>query len=388
MFTKDEVQQAIYAERRLQRMGERLHVGKLNFLTEDTTVVVYFANLVDLAKKIGYRNVRLSELARTRYGTRRARLTRWGQRLVASCRQYDDLCRSWDGEEMRFRFDRHRFHPTLGVMLQAVDRYHRDLGRAVDAGNQDAVHETLTKVSEMVRARFASDEFRTEVRNYSRNSEQKFRRALDYLLSLFRSHSRLLILRVDLYVREEHKEWSYTADADDAFDKLVRDLQANKIVPNVLGWMSAREDGMVRGQHYHVLVALDGHKHRAGAILSKLIGEYWVKECVGSEYVGSYYNCFALEDHYVHLGIGQVHFSDAKKLLGLFYATKYLCKDEVQLIATGKRQRNFRRGVQVKEARRMGAPRKGSDNVDLARRVFFGQLADVKAKGEFGFRRG
>lgn len=54
-----------------------------------------------------------------------------------------------------------------------------------------------------------------------------------------------------------------------------------------------------------------------------------------SSIVASYFNCFALLKTYRHLGIGMVRCDDAEKLLGLFYAVRYLCKERsVMLIRT------------------------------------------------------
>ena len=264
--------------------------------------------------------------------------------------------------------------------MEEVEKAEHRVNVALGFKEQENLQQSLSSLAAGIHATTNTEAFKTAVRNYERNAEAKLRRALNYLLGLFRMRSRLLVLRVDLYVREEGKAWGYTAEAEAAFDKFAAALSRGAIVPDVLGWMSAREDGADRGRHYHVMAILDGHEHRAGANLTKMLGEFWVKECVGSDKVGSYFNCFALANKYKHLGIGMIHCTDARKLLGLFYATRYLCKDEVQLIATGERSRNFRRGVVDKDYVRRGAPRACQDDLSLARQVLFGQMRQIQSR--------
>lgn len=383
-LTEEDIKLADEAER-----YHELIANRCTHLPDGTTLVtgefdsaLYLERVMETVKKVKTSNDVMSRLVEVRGGRRVARLTRLGEELVLACKLYRECCYVGVGSEEAPRYTDHKFHPYLDVGLRAIAEVESAVNEAAASKHQEALNEAINSLATAIRTRCNTRRIKTEVKNYKRNAETKLKRALRYLLSLFNKRSRLLVLRVDLYVREEGKAWSYSAEADDAFDKFAAALSGSEIVPDVIGWMSAREDGADRGRHYHVLAVVDGHKHHAGANLARMLGEYWVKECVGSDKVGSYFNCFALVDKYKHLGIGMIHFTDAKKLLGLYYATRYLCKDEVQLVATGERSRNFRRGLEDKDYVRPGAPRMKDDGLSLARQVLLGQLRPIKARNK------
>lgn len=383
-FTEEDIKLAEEAERHHELIANRCtHLPDGTMLvTSEFDSALYLERLMKTVKKIRTSKGDLSSLVEVRGGRRVARLTRLGNELALACKLYRECFYVGQGSEEKPRYSDHKFHPYLEVASQVIAEAEAAINDAAAFKQHEDFHEAINSLATEIRTRCNTPKFKTEVKNFERNAEGKLRRALLYLLSLFKRRSRLLILRVDLFVRAEGKAWSYSAEADEAFDKFAAKLSGSEIISDVLGWMSAREDGVERGRHYHVLVVVDAHKHHAGANLARMLGEYWVKDCVGSGKIGSYFNCFALVDKYKHLGIGVIHFTDAEKLLGLYYATRYLCKDEVQLIATGERPRNFRRGQEDKSYVRQGAPRMKDDGLSLARQVLLGRLRPIKARNK------
>jgi hypothetical protein len=372
MFEQNTIELAIEAEEWHQILARRcVHKpdGSCE-ITREHDAVAYVETLLKTTKKIAASTRGTSKRVKG-IGRLVPKFTRLGEDLHLACRQYRECMFVWRDREMVPRYQGHKFCPHLDLSLTAISEVAALVEQASSSGDYELLHQTIGGLAATIRRRCSTQEFKTEVRNYERNAKAKFERALRYLLSLFRKRSRLLILRVDLYVREKDRNWSYSPEADAAYDRFLEALTERRIVPDVIGWMGAREDGLDRGQHYHLLVAVDGHLHQAGAHLAKLLGEYWKDHCVPAGRSGSYFNCFALEKKYKYLGIGMVHNADAKKLLGLYYATRYLCKEEVQLVAVGERKRNFRRGVMTKEPSRRGAPRLNGDELVLAKRVFF-----------------
>lgn len=372
MFAREAIEQSIEAEERHEIIARRcIHKpdGSCE-ITREYDAVVYIESLMKTTKEIASSTGGVSKMVRG-IGRMVPRFNRLGEKLHLACKQYRECLYVWQAQEMVPRYRSHKFCPHLAVILKAIAEVEAVVNHASAVGNHELLHRTISELAEIIRLRCGTPEFKVKVSNYERNSKAKFQRALRYLLSLFRKRSRLLILRVDLYVREKDKDWSYSPEADAAYDRFLEALAEGRIVSDVVGWMGAREDGLDRGQHYHVLVAVDGHLHQAGAHLTRLLGEYWKDKCVPAGKSGSYFNCFALEKKYKHIGIGMVHCADTKKLLGLYYATRYLFKDEVQLIASGERKRNFRRGVMDKENRRRGAPRLHDDGLAIAKQVFF-----------------
>ena len=337
-------------------------------VAKDFDAAQYLEGVLTMVERIQASPDQLSSLINSARGHPSIRFNRLGLELFIACRQYaSKICRLVEGEWTPL-YKGHRLHPVLAVVWPVIAKVERKVQLAAQQ-DHGRLHRLMDEMAKEIRERCRSEQAKVKAENFASNSRAKLRRALKYLVSLFKKRSRLLILRVDLYVRPGAREWGYSDEADDAFDYFADALARSQIVPDVVGWMIAREDGIERGRHYHVLVAVDGHKHQAGASLAKLIGEFWVSECVGSSIVASYFNCFALLKTYRHLGIGMVRCDDAEKLLGLFYAVRYLCKESVMLIPNAGRPRNFRRGEVDGDYVRRGAPRQMEDDLRLAESV-------------------
>lgn len=380
LFSANEIREADRAERALGRVSRGRSHGSSPLVTAEYSAGILLDDLMSVTKRLRFHIGSSASLVESKLGKGQKGLKRLGKSLLIACRQYRELMLVIDGNKVSKRFQHSKLHPYLDVALNEIESAEAKVENAFQFGDHNGLSRELISLASAIHTRTNTKQFKQAVYNYERNADSKLRRALAYVLSLFAKRSRLLVLRVDLYVRPTEKAWGYSTDADAAFDKFAEALACNEIVPDVMGWMSAREDGVERGRHYHVIAFLDGHLHWSGASLTQLLGEYWVHACVGSSQVGSYFNCFALAKVYPHLGIGLVHCKDAKKLLGLFYAIRYLCKTEVQLIATGQRTRNFRRGVVDSSYVRRGAPRNDDDDLSLARSVLFGHLRQIKAR--------
>lgn len=310
------------------------------------------------------------------------------------------LCKSFDPSIAEY-YRHHRFNPYLTIMLRIAAASSQELtiytnSRGDPMPGEPRFREILKRDFDSIRSTYTSADFTAEVDNYKRNEEKNVNSCCEYIAAQFDRRSQLLVLRVDLYYRPPFKEWGYTPDADAHYARFLRALRENRIVPDVLGYISKREDGIDRGIHYHTLVILDGHKHRDAANLTRLIGEEWVRRCgtadydedarmglVGEQNRGSYFNCYTRAGDYKFNGLGLVHPTNADKLRGLRLAIEYMCKETSQLKAGPlnepesdvdsaasqvKGSRNLRRGVMPKGHSGRGAPRSsGSDRSAIDR---------------------
>ncbi|UXA52312.1 inovirus Gp2 family protein [Xanthomonas prunicola] len=322
------------------------------------------------------------EVAYDRRGQPRHQLTKTGKAFFNVCKGYN--------QDRAEYYKHHRFNPPLTVILNVVDQWSSELlnhtNRNGDALMSDPrTREIVERAVASIRASCRSQAYKNEVDNYKRNEEKNIASCCDYLAAQFQRRSQLLILRLDLYFRPAFKGWGYTREADGHYARLLRALRENRIAPDVLGYISKREDGIDRGIHFHVLVILDGHKHRDAANLTRMIGEDWVRRCGHGDYkdgvdVGetgkkdkaSYFNCYTRLDQYRFNCLGLIHPTDAEKLRGLRLAIEYLCKETTQLkpsppkshegkqdpdIASRKGIRNLRKGIMPKGHSGRGAPR-------------------------------
>lgn len=322
------------------------------------------------------------EVKHDRRGQRRYQLTKIGKAIFGICKGYNQ-----DSAEY---YKHHRFNPPLAVILKVVDQWSPELWALTNCNGDPfpgdpRTREILETAVAFIRASCRSQAYKDEVDNYKRNEEKNITSCCEYLAAQFQRRSQLLVLRIDLYFRPAFKGWGYTREADGHYARFLRALRENRIVPDVLGYISKREDGIDRGIHFHVLIVLDGHKHRDAANLARMVGEDWVRRCGHGEYkdgvdVGetgkkdkaSYFNCYTRMDQYRFNCLGLIHPTDADKLHGLRLAIEYLCKETTQLkpsppksqqldlrteISSRKGVRNLRKGIMPKGHSGRGAPR-------------------------------
>lgn len=309
--------------------------------------------------------------------------------LTKTGKAFFGLCMSYIQESAEY-YKHHRFNPPLTVVMKIVNQWSPELRACTNHNsNPDLTNSRTREILEIaiasIRAATRCQEYKDEVDNYKRNEEKNIASCCNYLAAQFRRRSQLLILRIDLYFRPTFKGWGYTREADEHYARFLRALRENRTVPDVLGYISKREDGIDRGIHFHVLIILDGHKHRDAANLTRMIGDDWVQRCGHGEYkdgvdVGetgkkdkaSYFNCYTRQGQYRFNCLGLIHPTDTDKLRGLRLAVEYMCKETTQLkpsppksqegdqcadIASRKGIRNLRKGIMPKGHSGRGAPR-------------------------------
>ena len=321
------------------------------------------------------------------------------------------LCRSYNPSHAEY-YKYHRFNPPITIILNAINQWSSELMTKRNINGEMVVNEPRTReifesAISFIRASCRSQTYKKELDNYRRNEEKNIASCCKYLATQVQRRSQLLILRIDLYFRPTFKDWGYTCEADGHHSRLLRALRENRIVPDVLGYISKREDGIDRGIHFHILVVLDGHKHRDTANLTRMIGEDWVQRCGHGEYddgidVGesgkkdkaSYFNCYTRQDQYRFNCLGLIHPTDPNKLRGLRLAIEYLCKETTQLrppllksheshqdteLANRKGIRNLRKGIMPQGHSGRGAPRSsGLDTSFIVQELLKIHRSDLK----------
>ncbi|UOF13239.1 inovirus Gp2 family protein [Lysobacter capsici] len=322
------------------------------------------------------------EVTHDRRGQPRYQLTKIGKAFF-------NVCRGFNQDSAEY-YKHHRFNPPLTVILNVVDRWSPELLTHTNRNGDPVMSDPRTReivesAASSIRASCRSQAYKDKVDNYKRNEEKNIASCCEYLEAQFQRRSQLLILRIDLYFRPAFKGWGYTREADGHYARFLRALRENRIVPDVLGYISKREDGIDRGIHFHALIVLDGHKHRDAANLTRMVGEDWVRRCGHGDYEdgvdagetgkkdkASYFNCYTRMDQYRFNCLGLIHPTDADKLRGLRLAIEYLCKETTQLkpsppksqegeedadTASKKGIRNLRKGIMPKGHSGRGAPR-------------------------------
>ena len=238
--------------------------------------------------------------------------------------------------------------------------------------NESAPRRMLSHVAKVIRRVCKSRQFRARVNNDARREKDNYVSCANLMIELLRRDARLLILRVDLYFEGDAKVLSDSEAAEQAYGKFLRSLREGRIVPDVLGYVGKRENGLDRRIHYHVLVAIDGDKHRAAFSMTERLRSFWIYDCVGSDWLASAFNCWTRRDEHTYPGMGLVHYTDSRMLMGVREALEYLCREDSQVLVGDGIGRNLRKS-QIRERTegeiRRGAPRKFDHELCTARQV-------------------
>lgn len=188
-----------------------------------------------------------------------------------------------------------------------------------------------------------------------------------YIDNLFRRHSRLLVLRVDLGYRKDidnsllseleiyEKYWQAKVDREHLFGN----MRTNKLFDHMVGYVWKLEYGIDKGFHYHMMFFFDGSKVRQDINIARMIGEYWVT--VITHYRGLYYNCNARkeEDYASYCGIGMINYYDAELIENLKMAASYLIKpDDFTKMKVPNIERTFGKKQIPDKVTDSGRPRK------------------------------
>ncbi len=154
----------------------------------------------------------------------------------------------------------------------------------------------------------------------------------------FEKSSKVLVIRIDLGFKNGSFERvpvkSCGAESDGVRDKFIllkkyfsvfiRYLN-KEFKDALLGYFAKMEYGPKRGVHYHLLIAINGHKHQQDINLAKKIGEHWAGVVTSGS--GYYHNCNAMIKSYKFYGSGMIHRTDVLKRSFLDdYVIDYLLK--------------------------------------------------------------
>lgn len=262
-----------------------------------------------------------------------------------------------------------RLDPWLTLGLKIAREWRPRFIHATDLnglllGIDEVAHKGMIEVFRSIRSESRKKEFVREVNNLARGAKDTYYSCARYMLSVFAEHARPLVLRIDLYFEGDGRLESDSAAARKAFDKFLRALREDRIIPDVLRYITKREDGLERRIHYHVLVAVNGDRHWKAFELSEQVGRYWVDECVGSPLVASYYNVWLRRNEFEFCCLGLLHYLDEHMLEGLRRCIWYLCEDGAHVLI--RKGRNLRKGQMPRSPRHHGRGRPRTNGASLA----------------------
>lgn len=278
-------------------------------------------------------------------------------RLLLSCLEnsHADLLDCYPG---------HRFSPLVEITLRVAAK-HQVTGsnflRWDTFSNQFA--EMLTRLVAEIRSEAERVDWKNLKRNFHRNANKNYNNILKQLKALLLRHAKILVIRLDFMYRKilvegcDREKISYDIVRADRERFLVGLRRAYGAA--LLGYATKLESGLERGYHYHVLILLDGSKHREGISNGQRIGEIWGLVTGGG---GIFNNCNMNYKNYRYVGVGMAKYCESAIWEGFKHIAKYLVKPDHHVrLSLPKNHRSFHMSFPPKGSElrsRPGRPRK------------------------------
>ncbi|CAD2249611.1 YagK/YfjJ domain-containing protein [Xanthomonas arboricola] len=294
------------------------------------------------------------------------KLTALGRQLVQCCAQYR--------EEWAVAYANHVFHPVITVLLRAMRRYAIRIGQQVSQNvpQTPELARLLERLVRFVRRACGTWRFVNALAAHEKQARDNFDSGREFIYHLAAEHSRLLILRIDLYYRPYY-------DAEKAIKQIngflrwLRERACKRnLLPGYLGFIIKCENGLVRGMHWHLMVICSGNQQQCGGYLTQKLGEVWA--CRTGQGLGAYYSCWADQSKYDYNGLGVMGLGDWEKMAGLRAALYYMSKQDCVLKVTNDKVKNFWRSpIPKKAGKKRGKPRLQGNDLKLLKRMLGGR---------------
>nr|WP_314264053.1 inovirus-type Gp2 protein [uncultured Moellerella sp.] len=240
-----------------------------------------------------------------------------------------------------------RLHPSLELLISLSHQYRlsdilidKDKYWLVDAPEHV---QWLNEAFREFQSTLKIPDYKKQVRTFEQGAQKNYRRAQQYIDSLYQRYSKLLVVRVDLSYKSGISHKVKAHHLRQHRQALYKAINSDPLFSCCIGYILKLEFGMEKGFHYHALFFFDGQKVRQDITLGKLIGELWQERI--TDMAGLYFNCNYQKEKYRELGIGLLKRTDMESKKGLLNAVRYLCKTDAWVrLAVPELTRTFWRG--------------------------------------------
>ncbi len=172
-----------------------------------------------------------------------------------------------------------------------------------------------------------------------------------YAALLHQKHSRLLVVRVDLYYSKDAQAKLGIDSVYQHLDQMIQQKYTNHpLFEHLAGYIWRVEQGETRGYHLHMVYYFLGSKHQNDWYMAKQIGDLWLTITNG---LGTYHSCNTPEEKEKYaklglLGVGMIHRDKPEQVTNAINAVAYLArvsKDDQYLRMKPLNRREFGRGL-------------------------------------------
>ena len=143
----------------------------------------------------------------------------------------------------------------------------------------------FNNLKERVGSKGFQNSYREEEKIHRRRTESLY----SYISDLKIAHSKIMIVRLDLYYHQEPIESLRSQQNVEADWGRMLAFARKSYKQNFLGYAMKIEYGNDRGVHIHSIFVLNGSNHRRDVYIATILGHHWVNEVVQG--IGRYFNC-------------------------------------------------------------------------------------------------
>jgi len=188
-------------------------------------------------------------------------------------------------------------------------------------------------------------------RKVARRREKK---VLKYIAKLRKQHSRLLGVRVDLYLPADKKHFT-SQEIVEHFHPILQKLRRSKSL-HLAGYVWKLEYGVDQALHIHCFFFFNGKHHREDISLGRMIGEMWDSQIGGKH---SYFNCNTSKNRkkYKYDALGEIKRDDQSKYDNISKVIHYFAKFEQYVLHSSlERVKTLNTGLLPQVKKGMGRP--------------------------------
>ena len=249
----------------------------------------------------------------------------------------------------------YRLHPKLACLCNFIVKH--GLHKMLELGRISCeVRAMLTEKLKVLLDELKSSELMHQVYTFMKGARKNTVSLQRYVNGLFQRYSRLLVLRVDLSYKREHRDSLSLDEIIKHKDALLKNRRKGALAANWVGYACRLEFAPETGYHFHLVVFLNGANFRSDVCHAGFIIEEW-KYITGGRGRGFNCNMKAKANEYRFCGIGVVNHHDKEKRQYLHKALAYLTKSDrvAKLKLDGRR--TFFKGTLPKKVTARGRPR-------------------------------
>lgn len=188
-------------------------------------------------------------------------------------------------------------------------------------------------------------------RKMARRREKK---VLNYIDKLREQYSRLVGVRIDLYLTADKKHFK-PKEIVEPFHIILQKLRRSKTL-HLKGYVTKLEYGIDQALHIHCFFFFCGREHREDISLGRMIGEMWDKQINGNH---SYFNCNTSKNRnkYKYDALGVINRDDQTKYDNIAKVIHYFAKFEQYVLHSNlERVKTLNTGVSPHLRNKMGRP--------------------------------